>query len=54
MVTNNAVKKGRFASAIGANQADDLTLIDIEGNVVIGYHPTKVLDEIDYLEECHA
>jgi uncharacterized protein YuzB (UPF0349 family) len=54
MVTNDTVKQSCFTSAIGTYQADDFSLIDIEGDVVIGDHPTEVLDEIDDLEKRHA
>jgi hypothetical protein len=54
VITHNAIKQGRFASAIGADQTDDFTLIDIEEDVIIGNHSTKVFDKINDLEKCHV
>jgi hypothetical protein len=54
MKTDNAVEKGSFAGAIGTDQADDFTLVDPEGNTVIGHHPAEVFDQIDHFKKCHA
>ena len=53
MVANDAVEEGCFAGSIGADQTNDFTLIDIEGDVIIGNHSAKVLDKIDHLKKCH-
>ena len=54
MVANDAVEEGCFAGSIGANQTDDFTLIDIEGDVIIGNHSTKIFDKINDLEKYHV
>jgi len=53
VVTDDAVEQGCLTGTIGADQADDFTLIDVERDMVIGHHSTKVLNEIDHLKKCH-
>jgi hypothetical protein len=54
MVADNTIEEGRLSSPIGADQTDDFTLIDIEGDVIIGNHSAKVLDKINDLEKDHV
>src|SRR4030042_786935 len=54
VITDNAVEERRLPSAIGANQTDDLALMDLKGNAVIRYDSTKIFDEIDNLKKCHV
>jgi hypothetical protein len=51
MVANDAVKESRLPGAIGANQTNDLALIDLKGDVVVGHNATKILDKIDHLKK---
>jgi hypothetical protein len=54
MITNDTVKKSRLARAIGADQADDFALIDLEGDMVVGHHTAKVFDKFIHFKKCHA
>jgi hypothetical protein len=40
--TRYPVKKGCFARTIGSDQTKDLSLIDVETNVINRYQPAKV------------
>jgi hypothetical protein len=54
MVADDTVEQGCFAGPIRTDQTDDFTLIDLEGNMVIGHHTAEVFHEIDHFEKCHA
>ena len=54
MKADDAVEKGGLTSAVRTDQTADFTLIDLEGDMVIGHHPSKVFNQIVYFKKCHA
>ncbi len=54
MITNDTVEQSCFARAIRTDQTDDFTLIDLEGDMVVGHHTAKVFDKIAHFKKCHA
>jgi len=54
MITDNAVEEGRLTGAIRPDQANDFALIDLEGDMVICHHASKVFDQIDHFKKCHV
>jgi hypothetical protein len=53
MVTNDTVKKSRFARAIRTDQPDDFALINLKGDAVVRHHTSKVFDQIVHFKKCH-
>ena len=47
----NGIQRCGFARAVGTNQGHDLTLIDLEGNVLDGVNGAIVYTQIIYLKE---
>src|SRR5512147_3150892 len=54
MKTDDAVEKGCLARTVRADQADDFTLLDPEGDMVVGHDAAKVFDEINHFKKGHA
>ena len=54
MKTDDAVKKGCLTSTVRTDQTSDFTLLDLEGDLVIGHHAAKVFDQIGHFKKCHA
>ncbi len=44
---------GGLAGAVGAEEADDLALADLEADVVDGCHGAEALDQALRFEDCH-
>src|SRR5439155_21579931 len=51
--TSDHVEGGRLPGAVRADQADDLTLLDVERDVVEGDDAAEPTDDVPHLEQRH-